>query len=464
MSSITFLGATGSVTGSKYIFEHNRKKMMIDCGLFQGLKELRKRNWSPLPVDVRSLDAVILTHAHIDHTGYLPRMVKQGFKGPVYANSATVDLLKIMLMDSAHLQEEDARFLNKIGATKHKPALPLYDKEDAKKAISLLEPVSYGIRFDVIPGVEAKLIDAGHILGSSFVNLYWKNEEGEKRKVVFSGDLGRPNQPILKDPSTIYHTDYLLVESTYGNRLHERNHPEKKLEKIIQETVRKKGSVIIPSFAVGRTQELLYILRELEEMQAIPVLPVFVDSPMAINATEITSRHIENQDLGARLLHIKGIDAFRTQKTVFTETREESQKINSITEPCIIISASGMITGGRILHHLKYRLHNEKNTVLFIGYQAEGTRGRAMLEGKKKIKIHGEHIPVKARIEQITGFSAHADYEEILAWLAGLVEAPKAVFIVHGEPDASSSMAEKIKNTFKWTVHIPRYQEKYQLK
>ncbi len=463
MSSIRFLGATGTVTGSKYVFEYHKKNILIDCGLFQGLKELRKRNWSPLPLDVRSLDAVILTHAHIDHTGYLPRLVKQGYTGPVYANSATVDLLKIMLMDSAHLQEEDARFLNKIGATKHKPARPLYNKEDAKKAIALLEPIAYGFEFEVISGVTAKLKDAGHILGSSFVNLYWKNEDGEKRKIVFSGDLGRANRPILKDPSTIYNTDYLLVESTYGNRLHEEDYPEKKLEKIIQETIRNKGSVIIPSFAVGRTQELLYILRDLEEKQLIPRVPVFVDSPMAINATEITSRHIENQDLDARLLHIKGIDAFRTTQTTFTQTREESQKINGITEPCIIISASGMLTGGRILHHLKYRLHDSRNTVLFIGYQAEGTRGRAMLDGKKKIKIHGEHIPVKARIEQISGFSAHADYEEILAWLAGLTQAPKAVFIVHGEPDASLSLAEKIKDTFHWTVHIPQYQEKYQL-
>jgi metallo-beta-lactamase family protein len=464
MASITFLGGTGTVTGSKYLFENAKQRVMIDCGLFQGLKELRKRNWSALPVDVHSLDAVILTHAHIDHTGYLPRMVKQGYHGPVYANSATVDLLKIMLMDSAHLQEEDARFLNKIGATKHKPALPLYDKQDAEKAISLLESVSYGSTFDVFPGVEAKLKDAGHILGSSFVNLYWENDEGEKRKCVFSGDLGRANRPILKDPSTIYHADYLLVESTYGNRLHENNHPEKVLERIINETVRKKGSVIIPSFAVGRTQELLYILRDMEERKAIPELPVFVDSPMAINATDITSKHIASQNLDARLLHIKGVDAFRTKQTVFTKTREESQKINGMTEPCIIISASGMLTGGRILHHLKYRLHDDKNTVLFIGYQAEGTRGRAMLNGKKKIKIHGEHIPVKARVEQISGFSAHADYEEILAWLAGLVEAPKSVFIVHGEPDASSGMAEKIKDTFHWTVHIPQYQEKFQLK
>ncbi|HBY17545.1 MAG: Beta-lactamase domain protein [Marinimicrobia bacterium 46_47] len=464
MSSVRFLGATGTVTGSKYVFENQGKRIMIDCGLFQGLKELRQRNWAPLPLDIHTLDAIVLTHAHIDHTGYLPRLVKQGYSGPVYANAATADLLKIMLMDSAHLQEEDARFLNKIGATKHTPALPLYNKEDAEKAIALLEPVSYGFEFEVIPGVKAKLKDAGHILGSSFVNLYWETDEGDKRKIVFSGDLGRANRPILKDPATIYNTDYLLVESTYGNRLHKENHPEKKLEEMINETIRKKGSVIIPSFAVGRTQELLYILRDLEEQKRIPQVPVFVDSPMAINATEITSRHIENQDLGARLLHIKGVEAFRTQNTHFTQTREESQKINDFTNPCIIISASGMLTGGRILHHLKYRLPDPKHTVLFIGYQAEGTRGRAMLEGKKKIKIHGEHIPVKARVEQISGFSAHADYEEILAWLAGLTHPPKSVFIVHGEPEASRSLAEKIKETFHWTVHIPQYDETYQLK
>ncbi|MDD5582579.1 MAG: MBL fold metallo-hydrolase [Candidatus Marinimicrobia bacterium] len=463
MSSIRFLGATGTVTGSRYVFKHNNKNVLIDCGLFQGLKELRLRNWAPFPMDVGSLDAIILTHAHIDHTGYLPRLVKQGYLGPIYANSATADLLNIMLMDSAHLQEEDARYLNKIGATKHKPALPLYDKNDAEKALALVKPVSYGVEFDVIPGVRAKLRDAGHILGSSFVNLYWNNEQGERRKVVFSGDLGRPNQPILKDPSTIYHADYLLVESTYGDRLHEDNNPEKILETIINETIRKGGSVIIPAFAVGRTQELLYLLRELEEQERIPQLPVFVDSPLAINATEITLKHIQNQDIDARLLHIKGINAFKTKKTTFALTREDSQKINSFKKPCIIISASGMVTGGRILHHLKYRLPDSKNTVLFIGYQAEGTRGRAMLEGKEKIKIHGEYIPVKARIEQISGFSAHADYEEILAWLAGFVEPPKTVFIVHGEPSASTSLAEKIKDTFHWNVLIPNYMQTFKL-
>jgi metallo-beta-lactamase family protein len=463
MGTITFLGGTGTVTGSKYLFEQNTKRILIDCGLFQGLKALRQKNWMPLPLDVKTLDSVILTHAHIDHTGFLPRLVKQGYNGPVYANSATVDLLKIMLLDSAHLQEEDARFLNKIGATKHKPALPLYNKEDAEKAISLLKPVSYGQEFEPVPDITIKLRDAGHILGSSFVNIYWKNETGERRKIVFSGDLGRPDRPILKDPSTIYQADYLLVESTYGNRLHDDAQPEESLARIINDTIHRKGSVVIPSFAVGRTQELLYILRDLEEKKRIPELPVFVDSPMAINATEITSKHIENQDLNARLLHIKGIDAFRTKHTVFTESREESQKINDFSEPCIIISASGMLTGGRILHHLKYRLPFEKHTVLFIGYQAEGTRGRAMLEGKKKIKIHGEQIPVKAHIEKISGFSAHADYEEILAWLAGFTKAPRSVFVVHGEPGASADLAKKIKSVYKWTVHVPEYQSKFQL-
>lgn len=463
MGTITFLGGTGTVTGSKYLFEQNTKRILIDCGLFQGLKALRQKNWMPLPLDVKTLDSVILTHAHIDHTGFLPRLVKQGYNGPVYANSATVDLLKIMLLDSAHLQEEDARFLNKIGATKHKPALPLYNKEDAEKAISLLKPVSYGQEFEPVPDITIKLRDAGHILGSSFVNIYWKNETGERRKIVFSGDLGRPDRPILKDPSTIYQADYLLVESTYGNRLHDDAQPEESLARIINDTIHRKGSVVIPSFAVGRTQELLYILRDLEEKKRIPELPVFVDSPMAINATEITSKHIENQDLNTRLLHIKGIDAFRTKHTVFTESREESQKINDFSEPCIIISASGMLTGGRILHHLKYRLPFEKHTVLFIGYQAEGTRGRAMLEGKKKIKIHGEQIPVKAHIEKISGFSAHADYEEILAWLAGFTKAPRSVFVVHGEPGASADLAKKIKSVYKWTVHVPEYQSKFQL-
>lgn len=459
MATITFLGATGTVTGSKYILEHKESRVMVDCGLFQGLKELRLRNWQQIPYDFRKLDALILTHAHIDHTGFLPRLVKQGFNKPVYCNTATADLLKIMLLDSAHLQEEDAKYINKKKITRHLPALPLYDIEDAEKAISLIRPVPYDHRFE-IGDFSIKMRDAGHILGSAFVIINW-NEGEDKRQIVFSGDLGRPNRPILKDPSTIYETDYLLVESTYGSRLHDEGNPKEELARIIHDTVQRQGVLIIPSFAVGRTQDLLYILRELESEEKIPVLPVYVDSPMAIKATKIYSEHIENQDMEARLLTVQGIDLFKTGNLHYTSTSDESKKINDVKESCIIISASGMLTGGRILHHLINRLPNKRNTVLFIGYQADGTRGRALMNGRDKVKIHGEWVPAAAQIESISGFSAHADYHEILAWLSAMQTAPKMTYIVHGEPESSSNLQKLMLEKLHWPSTIPDYLQSF---
>ncbi|HDR05542.1 MAG TPA: MBL fold metallo-hydrolase [Candidatus Marinimicrobia bacterium] len=461
MATITFLGATGTVTGSKYVLEHENTRIMIDCGLFQGLKELRLRNWQVLPYPISQLDAMVLTHAHIDHTGYLPRLVKQGFDKPVYCSAATADLLKVMLLDSAHLQVEDAKYLNKRKATKHSPARPLYDIEDAEKAIELLTPVSYNHTFK-LGDFSIRLRDAGHILGSSFVIVKW-NSQGQSRKISFSGDLGRPNRPILKDPSTLYESDYLLIESTYGNRLHNDGNPVELLKRIIHDTVQRRGVLLIPSFAVGRTQELIYILRELEEKGEIPVLPVFVDSPMAISATKIYADHIESQDLDARLLSVRGIEMFKTSKIRFTQSPAESKKINDVNEPSIIISASGMLTGGRILHHLVNRLPNPRNAVLFIGYQAEGTRGRALLSGRDKIKIHGQWIPAKAEIETISGFSAHADYEEILAWLTAIRPAPKMTYIVHGEAKAAANLQKLLGEKLNWQSVIPQYQQKFVL-
>jgi metallo-beta-lactamase family protein len=461
MATITFLGATGTVTGSKYVLEHENTRIMIDCGLFQGLKELRLRNWQQLPYPISQLDAMVLTHAHIDHTGYLPRLVKQGFNKPVYCSPATADLLKVMLLDSAHLQVEDAKYLNKKKATKHSPAKPLYDIEDAQKAIELLTPVSYNHTFQ-LGAFAIRLRDAGHILGSSFVIIKWEGEKGS-RKISFSGDLGRPNRPILKDPSTLYETDYLLVESTYGNRLHNDGNPIEVLKRIIHDTIQRKGTLLIPSFAVGRTQELIYILRDLEEKGEIPVLPVFVDSPMAISATKIYADHIESHDLDARLLSVRGVEMFKTGNIRFTQTPAESKKINDVKEPAIIISASGMLTGGRILHHLVNRLPDARNSLLFIGYQAEGTRGRALLSGREKIKIHGQWVAANAEIETVSGFSAHADYEEILAWLTAINPAPKMTYIVHGEAEAAANLQKLLKEKLNWPSVIPQYQQKFTL-
>ena len=462
MASIQFLGATGTVTGSKYLFSHKNSKIMVDCGLFQGLKELRLRNWAPLKMNVNELDAIILTHAHIDHTGYLPRLVKQGFNKPVYCTEPTRDLLKIMLLDSAHLQEEDAKYANKKGTSKHSPALPLYSIEDAQKTISLLNGLPYNTPFRPSADLMFEFKDAGHILGSAFALGRWQQGE-EERKIVFSGDLGRFERPILKDPTPIMDADYLLIESTYGARLHEEGDPKLELTRIINETVTRKGVVVIPAFAVGRTQELLYTIRELEAEGAIPSLPVYVDSPMAIKATRLYSKHTEIYDEEAKKLKDQGIDVLQTRRTEFTESVDASKRLNASDQPCIIISASGMLTGGRILHHLMRRLPLKKNSIVFVGYQAEGTRGRALQRGNDKIKIHGQQVKSAASIESISDFSAHADYSEILNWLGQFEKAPKQTFIVHGEPESSQNLKKLIDDQLKWFTHIPVYEETIEL-
>ncbi len=462
MASLRFLGATGTVTGSKYLFSHKDSRIMVDCGLFQGLKELRERNWMPLKMNVNDLDAIVLTHAHIDHTGYLPRLIKQGYSKPVYCTEPTRDLLEIMLLDSAHLQEEDAKYANKKGTSKHSPALPLYSLEDAQKTISLLKGIPYDTPFRPTSDILMTFQDAGHILGSAFVIGRWQ-QNGEERKIVFSGDLGRFERPILKNPSTVSNADYLLVESTYGNRLHEEGDPKEELKRIINETIAKQGVVVIPAFAVGRTQELLYTLRELESEGAIPVLPVYVDSPMAIKATRLYSRHTEIYDEEANALKENGTDVLLTQRTEFTQSVDASKRINASEQPCIIISASGMLTGGRILHHLIRRLPRPKNSIVFVGYQAEGTRGRALQRGNDKIKIHGQQVKSAASIETISDFSAHADYNEILNWLGNFEKAPRQTFIVHGEPDSSKNLKKLIDEKLGWFTHIPVYEEEIEL-
>lgn len=462
MAQLTFLGANGTVTGSRFLLDAEKIKLLIDCGLFQGLKQDRLKNWEPFPIPPAEIDRVLLTHAHLDHSGYLPRFTKQGFTGKVHCTWSTFDLCKIMLRDSGHLQEEDAYWANKNKFSKHEPALPLYTVEDAENSLKYFDPVFYGQDLFVTDSLRVEFRDAGHILGSSFVDI--KNTSNKRvRKILFSGDLGRPSRPILRDPVQIFEVDYLVLESTYGDRLHDPKPPEEELARVINESVKRGGSLVIPSFAVGRTQELLFCIRELEEQGKIPSLPVFVDSPMAIDTTMIFEKRKGDYNLEAKILELEGKNILKTRQIKFCRSTEESKQLDEQKIPGIIISASGMVEGGRILHHLAHRLPHPQNTVLFIGFQAAGTRGRTIVEGKPTVKIHGQQIPIRAKIENISGFSAHADYNEILAWLMGFNRPPLKTFIVHGEPEAAEALAEKIKNRFGWDVIIPKFKESFEI-
>jgi metallo-beta-lactamase family protein len=463
MASLQFLGATGTVTGSKYVLESGKSRLMVDCGLFQGLKDLRLRNWSPLPVNPASINWVALTHGHIDHTGYLPRLVNDGFDGEVLTSEGTAALLKIMLPDSGRLQEEDAEYANRKGYSKHAPALPLYTEKDAYRALKLVRGVEYGERVTLGKSIAVRFVPAGHILGSSFVVAEVHEAGTQPFSMVFSGDLGRYDEPILKDPSPIREADYLLIESTYGNRRHETEDPKLQLAKIINETVERGGKVIIPAFAVGRTQLLVYYLRELEDAGMIPTLPVVVDSPMASATTKLYVRHREDHDAEMLTLADQRRNPLATRNFSFTQNIQHSKNIAESDGPAIIISASGMATGGRVLHHLAAALPNERNTVVLAGYQAAGTRGKRLFDGESEIKIHGDWVPVRARVETIGGLSAHADADEILRWLGGFVRPPKRVFIVHGEPESSAALKARIERELGWNTHIPTYCETAEL-
>lgn len=454
MMKLTFLGAAGTVTGSRHMVEVNGKRLLVDCGLFQGPKKVRIKNWEPFPVDPSSIDAVMLTHAHIDHIGFLPAIVKHGFRGPIYCTKATADLAGILLPDTGHLQEEEAKWANKKGYSKHKPAKPLFTEDDARDVLQYLKPVDYGQHFEPAPNVRGKFRDTGHILGAGFLDLKSTNGESS-RKIVFSGDVGRPVDSILRAPVPAYNADYLVMESTYGDRLHEETFPIKELERVVNESMARGGVLVIPSFAVGRSQTLLYVLRELEMAGKIPSVPVYLDSPMANRALDTHKKHIPDLNLICRKKAIEGVQLFRPEKLNLSVTRQQSMAINSVQKNAIIISASGMVTGGRILHHLKERLSGPQHTVLFIGYQAQGTRGRTILEGKETIRMFGQDVPVNAHIERIDGFSGHADYNELLAWMMGFNKAPERIFLVHGEPDAAASMAGHIQKQFGWDVTVP---------
>ena len=455
MAKITFLGAVGAVTGSKYLVEAGGKRLLVDCGLFQGSRELKQRNWDALPIPPASIDWIVLTHAHIDHTGYLPRIVRDGFRGPIYANAATRELCELMLVDSAHLQEEDAAYATKKGYSRHKPALPLYTVNDAQQALARFQEIPRKDPFTISPQFTVKPSDAGHILGSSSLQITI-TENGKSSVVVFSGDVGRYNQPILNDPQPIARADYILCESTYGDRDHPTTSPYDAIADIVNRVVKRGGLIVIPAFAVGRTQTLMYIFRQLEEQQRIPRLPTFVDSPMAISVTNLYVRHTEDHSLQfAQLERTGNHDPLNTHEVHMTCTVQDSKKINSMNSPCIVISASGMCTGGRILHHLAQRLPDARNVVILAGYQAEGTLGRQLLEGAKSARIYGEQIPVRAEIQEVSQFSAHGDRGELVRWLSGFTAPPKQLFLVHGEPAAAQSFRGTVQEKLHWPVTIP---------
>jgi metallo-beta-lactamase family protein len=459
MTQIKFLGAAGTVSGSKYLIDTGETRFLVDYGMFQGRKELRLLNWQPAAVSPSSVDHVLLTHAHIDHSGMLPVLVRDGFKGEIWSTPVTAELCEISLLDAAHLQEEDARFANKMAFTKHKPALPLFTMEDAERVMPHLRPIDYSKTLDISSDMQVRFLDAGHILGSSIIEVNTKNH-GKPVRMVFSGDLGRYDALILQDPTPIPRADYLLIESTYGDRIHPAEEPVEELSSIINETARRGGMLVIPSFAVGRTQTLLYLIRDMKARGVIPDLPIFVDSPMAQHVTDVFCRHIDNFDDEAKAVFKKtGKCPILCPNLQFVHTREDSQAINNMRYPAIIISASGMASGGRILHHLKYRLPDSRNTILFVGYQSVGTRGQMLKDGARTIKIHGEIVPVRAQIHSLEAFSGHADSTEIMRWLKTFKEPPIMTFVVHGEPESSKALAHEIQRTLGWKTHIPEHLE-----
>jgi metallo-beta-lactamase family protein len=462
MPSLSFLGATGTVTGSKYLLEAGGERLMIDCGLFQGDKELRLRNWNPFPIPPASIQWLVLTHAHLDHIGYIPRLVKDGFRGQILASAATVDLAKIVLPDSGHLQEEDAAYANKKGFSKHAPALPLYTYEEAVKALESFRALEDSKPLELSPHFTLRFYYAGHILGARMIEATVR-ENGATRKILFSGDLGRFPQLIIREPVIPDDADYMLLESTYGDRLHPHDDVGAHLTSIVESTAARGGTVVIPSFAVGRTQEFLFIFSEVIAQGKMHSLPIHVDSPMAIDVTDLYRRHSEEHDLDTEALEKQGIMPFAPPDLHFDRSVEESKAVNDVRYPLIIISASGMATGGRIVHHLERCLPDHRNTIVFVGFQAAGTRGQSIQSGAESVKMHGQQVRIRARIESLENLSAHADYEEIFNWLRRFPKPPGKIFLVHGEPRATEALHEKIARQLRWNVTIPTYLQKVAL-
>ena len=449
---LSFFGATGTVTGSKYLLETNGRRILIDCGLFQGLKVERMRNWAALPFDVDGIDAVVLTHAHIDHSGALPLLVRAGYHGPIYCSPATRELCEILLPDAAHLQEEDARFANRHQFSKHSPALPLYTLADAKHALGLFKQVESGRALTLGPNLTVTWHRAGHILGAS-----WLSFAINDRTLVFSGDLGRAKDAVMKPPEPIKHADWLVVESTYGNRLHEDIDPLAALGEVVSRTMARGGALVIPAFAVGRAQTMLYYLHQLQRAGRIPKVPIYLNSPMAADATTLFERHGDEHKLDAA--------TYRAicQMAKVVNTPEDSRHLNTLSGPMIIVSASGMATGGRVLHHIRQFAPEAKNTILFVGFQSAGTRGAKMLEGATEIKMFGEYVPIRAEVVAIDCLSSHADYGEMLGWLKAIAEPPRQTFVTHGEPVAADAMRTHIQEQLKWPCCVPDYRDTFTL-
>lgn len=446
--TLTFLGAARTVTGSKFLLQTGDTRVLVDCGMFQGLKALRERNWEAFPVPPHTIDVVVLTHAHLDHCGMLPRLVAQGFTGRIFCTGGTQELARIVMEDAGRLQEEDAERANRKGYTRHKPALALFTSADADRAVLQLQPVGYNRPVPIAPGIELEFLNAGHLLGSAYARI---TVASEGKTILFGGDLGRYGRPVLPDPVQPPNADVVLVESTYGDRVHEPDDDGVKLARVISETVANRGKVVIPAFALGRVEELLYWVRRLEERKAIPEVPVYVDSPMAVEVLAEYRDRMPELD--------KGLRNFMTARLRVVSTIAESRKVQEDDRPSIIISSSGMATGGRVLHHLKRLLPDPRNTVLFAGYQSVGTRGRQLKEGARFTRIHGEDIPVNARIESIDSISAHADSNEILQWLKSFTKAPSLLCLVHGEPIPMDTLKARVESELKWTVKTPNHRE-----
>jgi metallo-beta-lactamase family protein len=452
-ANLTFLGAAGTVTGSRFLISLRNRKYLVDCGLFQGHRSLEERNWNPFPVDADQINGILLTHIHVDHTGFLPRLVRDGYQGPIFTTESTCALVNLVLLDSGHLQEQEAEYANKKGYSRHKPALPLYTLRDAENTLKFLNPQAFHKSL-LLDQCSAIWRPVGHILGSGIIEVDLQDVDPPIH-VVFSGDIGRYNDPIMKPPYPVKMADYLIVESTYGNRLHHVEPIEDVLEPIIRDIVNKSGILLIPAFAIGRTEKVLYHIRVLEDQKRIPIVPVYVDSPMAIDASQIYHQFDEEHNLDPNLLQDESKNPLRTHNTNFIRDVEGSKSLNNRPGPAIIISASGMCNGGRIVHHLKWRLPVKRNTVLFVGYQAEGTRGRMLLEGAKELTIHGERIPVRAQIRSVDALSGHGDWKDILRWLGGFQTPPKKTYIIHGEPQSSLAMQNHIREQLGWDTVIP---------
>lgn len=459
--TVKFLGGAGSVTGSKYLIDLGEFEFLVDCGLFQGPRDLRERNWDKFPMPVDEMEAIVITHAHLDHIGYLPRLVKQGFRGPIYCTEPSAELAKILLLDSGKLQEEEAEYAKKKGYSRHDDPQPLYTMEDAEAVFPLLVPQPFEIPFQIHPNITVTYYYAGHILGAAITKINIKGDQQEK-KLVFSGDLGRFHDPVLYPPTLIPRADILWIESTYGDRISPPMKPEDELQKAILDVFDRDGMVIIPSFAVGRTQLIMYYLFQLMQKGKIPKVPIFLDSPMAINATKIYLDYAKDHQLSA-VLEEQDQHPFNHSQLHYFQKQEQSKSLNEYRGRAIIISASGMATGGRVLHHLFHHLPQEKNGVIFVGYQAEGTRGRRLIEGESSVRIYGLEVPVKAKIYQIDGLSAHADQSELMEWADGFCEKPKKTFIIHGEGKGAEVLAQKLHEEYGWNTVIPHYLESFVL-